>query len=417
MSASRPDTESLRPLMRPSSIAVIGASAEAGKIGAIPLLNLGQYGSAAAVSPINPRGGEIQGLPAFRSIGEAPGPVDLAVFAIPAARVVAGLQECADAGVRTAVMFSAGFAEVGPEGAAAQAEITAIARATGMRVVGPNCLGVANLSIGMVASFTPQFAEGMRPDGAIGLVSQSGALGGYAAVMAYDRGLSFSQWLTTGNEADVELADGVAVLAEDPATKVILAYLEGVRDGARFLAALEAARRAGKPVVVLKCGRTEVGAEAAASHTASLAGTDEVYDAVFRQMGVYRAENLEELFDVGYAVSKGRLPASARCGIVTVSGGVGVMMADEVMRRGLELPPMPAAAQAALKAVVPFAGTRNPVDVTGQVVSNMALFDQAVTSVLEDGGYDSIACFQTGAGRSRVLGPRIASVWEDMRRR
>jgi len=356
------------------------------------------------ILPINPRSKEIQGLPAFASIGEVDGTVDLAICAVPGEQAMATLEDCARKGVRAVIMFSSGFAEVSEEGRIRQERMGAFSREAGMRLMGPNCMGSANVGSGMIASFHPTFAFKLPEGGRIGLVSQSGAFGGISMQMARERGIGFSHMITTGNEADVQAADALAWLAGDPATKVILLYLEGCRDGARMLEALELARRAQKAVVAIKLGRTDAGIKAAQSHTAALAGSDAVFDAVFRQLGVYRAHNIEEFFDVGCACAIGSYPANNKVGIVTVSGGVGVLMADDATTRGLDVEELPKATQAKFLELVPFAGVRNPLDVTGQIINDRSLLEKAMTLVLSEGNYGSIAVFQGGSAAD----PQIA---------
>jgi len=384
----------LAPLFEAQSVAVIGASAEPTKIGGRPLAMLQANGFAGVVHPVNPRGGEIQGLAAATSIAKVEGPVDLAICAVPSAAVADTLRQCADKGVRGVVIFSSGFAEIGDEGERQQAAMSALAADSGMRLMGPNCMGFANFRRGLIASFHPGFATPMGRDGRIGLVSQSGAFGGLCAVMAMQRGVPMSHVLTTGNESDVQAADCLGYLAQDPDTDVILCYLEGCRDGPRLLEALALARENRKPVVAVKLGRTEAGARAAASHTAALAGSDAVYDALFRQFGVHRAHSIEEFFDIGCAIAVGGLPADDKVGIVTVSGGVGVLMADAAAGLGLDVAPLPDAAQRQMKEMVPFAGVNNPLDVTGQVVNDPELFGRAMRLVMEQADYAAIAAFQ-----------------------
>ena len=411
------ETASLEPLFRPRSVAIIGASATPGKIGAVPVAMLREYDFSGAVYPVNPKGGRISGYEAVPSLAAIGGPVDLAIIAIPASGVLEALDACAARGTKAAVVFSSGFAEMGGAGEEAQAALAALARRSGMRVIGPNALGVANLETGLVASFCPFFKPRFPSGGSIGLVSQSGAFGGYVANLAQDRGLSFSTWITTGNEADVEVADGIAYLAADPATRVILVYMEGARNGPRLVAALEQARAAGKPVIVLKVGRTEAGAAAAASHTASLAGADAVYDAVLRQCGAHRARTIAEWFDLGYAYAVGRPPRNTAIGLITVSGGVGVMMADEAVSGGLDPTPLGEEAQARIREIIPFAGTRNPVDVTGQMLGELDRFGDMVEVVLAEADFGSIVAFNAGAGHKEENGFRIQKVWQEVRAR
>ena len=405
------DVKSLASLFAPESVAVIGASTEPLKIGGRPISFLKDNGYTGRILPINPKARDIQGLPVFPSIGDVDGTVDLAICAVPGEHAMATLQACARKGVRSVVMFSAGFAEVSEEGRVAQDKMAAFARDAGIRLMGPNCMGVANIRSGMIASFHPAFMFPQPKGGRIGLVSQSGAFGGICMQMARERGVGFAYMVTTGNEADVQAADALAYLAGDPEVAVIMLYLEGCRDGARMIEALEIARRANKPVVAIKLGRTDAGAKAAQSHTAALAGADAVFDAVFKQYGVYRAYNIEEFFDVGVATSIGCMPKNNKVGLVTVSGGVGVLMADDAAARGLDVAELPAAAQAKFKKLVPYAGVINPLDVTGQVMNDRSLLEQAVNLVLSESDYGSLVCFQGASSADPQISADQLAVW------
>jgi acetate---CoA ligase (ADP-forming) len=412
MAAPRLDPSSLAPLFQPESVAVIGASTDPTKLGSIPVGHMKASGFKGPLYPINPKAPTIQDLPAFPSVRAVPGPVDLAVIAVPEQHVLPALRDCAEKGVRAAVLFTSGFAEVSEAGRRAQEEIKALTRGAQMRLLGPNCMGLVNFTNRLVATFHLAFGPNLAPAGRMGLISQSGAFGGVAYQVAQDRGLGYSLILTTGNEGDVDVADGVAYLAEDPGTAVIMIYLEGSSDGAKLAAALALARQRHKPVVCLKVGRTEAGVAAIASHTAALAGTDEIFDAMFRQHGVHRVVTMEEFFDIGYAAAQVRaLPKDERLGVITVSGGVGVLMADTAAAHGLDVPPASPSLQDGIRAMVPFAATRNPIDVTGQVVSDMGILDRALEMAAKDGGYPSLACFLGSIGRSPVNAPRFMEVF------
>lgn len=409
------DLGSLAPLFAPKSIAIVGASATPGKVGAAPLAFLQRGGYGGAIYPVNSRGEkEIAGLRAYASVREIDAHIDMAIMAMPAAHAPAALAECIDKGVRSAVMFTSGFAELGAEGAAIQAKMAEDARRGGMRLLGPNCLGIANYSERMFASFSPVFAKPSEKAGHLALVSQSGAFGGYAATAAQDIGVNLSYWVTTGNEGDVDLADGLAYLAHDPQTRVILAYMEGCRNGPKLCAALDMCRAQRKPVVMLKVGRTEVGAAAASSHTASLAGADNIYGAIFKQYDVYRAETIDEWFDIGRAAASGRYPTSAKTALITVSGGVGVFMADEAVDRGLDIAPLAEEAQADIRKLVPFAGTRNPIDITGQVAADVGLLESAVGTVARN-DYANLIAFHGAISRQPASGARLLSAWSHVR--
>jgi len=403
--------DALAPLFRPRSIAIIGASSKPEKPGGRVLKALLRYGFAGEIIPVHVSEPEVQGLPAVASIEEIGRPVDLAIVSIPRRAVLATLQSCAAAGVRSAIVFSAGFAEAGEAGHAEQMKMADLARSTGMRILGPNCLGMMNLGIGTIATFSQSINLGLPAPGKISIVSQSGAFGTYCFIMARDRGLPVSYWVSTGNEADVDFADIVSFLANDPSTSVILGYLEGARDGEKLVKALEAARQARKPVILMKVGHTDVGAQAAASHTAALAGRDATYDAVLKQHGAYRARSIDELFDVAYACSTGRLPAGNRAGVVTVSGGAAVLMADAAAEYGIDLAPMPDDSQRRLRELVPFAAVRNPMDVTGQIASDFSLYGTFIDEMLEHGRYDALITFESIVGLSEKRCELMLETW------
>ncbi len=409
--------EGLTSLFRPRSIAVIGASADPAKIGGKPIANLLEYGFTGLIHPVNPRHREIQGLPAHADIAAVPGEIDVAVLAIPAPGVLDALAACAARGVKAAVVFSSGFAETGAAGAAAQREMGALSRRTGMRILGPNCLGLINVAGRAVLTFGQAMIAGLPEPEGMSIVSQSGAFGTFTFVAATERGLPVDLWVSTGNEADVDFADCVDWLADDPQTRVIMGYMEGCRNGAALLRALAKARAAGKPVVVMKVGRSEAGAAAAQSHTAALAGADAIYDAAFRQSGVYRAATVDEFLDVGYACLIGNRPRGPKLGILTMSGGAGVLMADTAEAAGLDVRPEPEAAQAAMLDIVPFAGVRNPVDVTGQVAADPTLFRRFGEVMIAAGGYDAIVAFHGVAGLAEASGAAVLASWQALRAR
>ncbi|WPG37069.1 acetate--CoA ligase family protein [Variovorax sp. EBFNA2] len=407
--------ESLSALFAPRSIAVVGASSNAQKIGGIPVDYQRRFGFEGALYPVNPNADRIQDLPAFPSLRAIGQPVDLAILAVPSALVDGALDDAIAAGVKGVVLFSSGFAEVGAEGAAAQARLGDKARAAGVRLIGPNCLGFMNVARHVYATFSPAPGVGRVMPGRIGLVSQSGAFGAYAYAMARARGVGLSLWATTGNEADVQVADCLAWLAQDPDTDVIMAYMEGCRDGPRLRAALALAQANGKPVVMVKVGRTALGAEAAASHTAALAGDDAVYDAVFRQYGVLRARNLTEFFDLAHSAAVAGRPRDRSIGLFTLSGGVGALMADEASAQGLDVQPLGDAAQDTLRSWVPFAAPRNPVDITGQVTNDMTLIERTARVMLDDRGFASWMGFLAAAGASDAFWPVLRSLVTSLR--
>ena len=407
---------SLDALFRPTSVAIIGASSDANRIGGRPIA-FSKRAFKGAIVPINPNRNEIQGLTAYPSIKDAPGEIDQAIIAVPAKAALQAADECIAKGVKAAVMFSSGFAETGEEGRALQEELARRCAAGGMKLLGPNSLGMFNVHAGLYSTFSSYFDPLWPRTGPVGIVSQSGAFGTYFLAQAAERGLGFSHFVATGNEADVDVAACVEWLADDPDTRVIMIYLEGCRDGARLRAALARAAANRKPVIAMKVGVSEQGVAAIASHTGSLAGSDAVFDAVFRENNVHRAHSLDELVDVAYACSGGVFPKSPRLGVVTLSGGVGIQMADAAAELGLTLPRMPDAAQQKMLAMVPFAGPANPVDTTAQVINDWTMFTTILGIVADEGAVDSVVSFLAHMGTMPGLMDRLKPAFLDVRQR
>jgi acyl-CoA synthetase (NDP forming) len=374
----------------PRSVAVIGASDDPARIGGRPIRYLKESGFAGAILPVNPNRAEVQGLKAYASARDLPVAPDIALIAVPAKHALEAIRDCGERGTRAAIVFSAGFAETGDDGAAEQHQLAATAARYGMRLLGPNCLGAFNSEIGFYGTFSAILDADRPKPGPVAIVSQSGAYGSHLAHLAGARGLGIRYFLTTGNEVDVDVAEGLLWLAERPDVSVILAYAEGITKPALFLEALRRARANRKAVIFMKVGRSDVGAEAVASHTAALAGADEVYDAVFRQFNVYRARTTAEQVDIAYACARGIYPKSNRLGIFTLSGGFGIQMADAAADAGLDVAPMPEAAQAELKALLPYASPRNPVDATAQALTDLDVTSRYLACMLERGGYDAV---------------------------
>lgn len=411
-----PEVHRLDALLRPCSVAMVGASADVTRIGGRALRHLKEVGFAGEIYPINPGRSEVQGLPAWPSIDALPVVPDCAVLALPADAVLPTVEACARRGVKGVVIFSAGFAEMGAVGANLQTRIRDVARKAGMRLLGPNCLGLYNLHSGTFLSFSGIFDDVKGTAGRIGLVSQSGGYAGEVVKSAQEVGLHFGTWITTGNEVDVGLGEAMQFLVQSDDIDVVVGYIEGVRDRESFIAALAAAHARRKPVILLKVGRTEQGAMAAASHTASLAGSDSVYDAVFERYGAYRARTTEEMLDVAYAASRGRYPQGRRLAILTNSGGIGVQAADFAADEGLAVTLASPALQQAIAALAPNGATENPIDLTGQVANDPPMFAKALDAVLGSGEFDMAYC-NVGliAGLPFIRDPLLASMDEAAR--
>jgi acyl-CoA synthetase (NDP forming) len=371
---------SLERFLAPAALAVVGASPDTGRIRGALLEAVLRGGYGGRVYPVNPSYREIAGLRCFPSLAAIGEEIDLALIAIPAAAVPAALEDCAAQGIGHAVILSSGFAEGDGADTALEARIKAIARRTGLRVSGPNAEGFHNELARLTATFSPAFEPKagevlLAPYGRrLGVVAQSGGIGFSFFNRGRALGLAFSALVSTGNEADLTASEFFEHLVQDPDTAVILLFIEGVRDPARFVAAARAAAEANKPVVMIKIGRTRAGARAAASHTASIAGWHAAYEAVARSTGMMLADDPDEAMALAALLATGPAPKGNRVAVVTVSGGAGAWMADALAARGFELPELEAETRRAIAGVIPSYGSaRNPVDITAQAVHSGGL--------------------------------------------
>jgi acetate---CoA ligase (ADP-forming) len=345
----------------PKGVAVVGASPTPGKLGYSVLQNVMQYGYQGRIYPINPKADEILGLPAYPSVKDIPGPVDLAVVLVPAHAVPGVIDECGQKGICGAVVISAGFREMGREGRLLEQELVSTARRYGIRIVGPNVLGIIDTVIGLNASF----AAGMPAKGKIAFMSQSGALCTSILDIALGQGIGFSRFYSIGNKADLNEIDFLQAWAEDPETGVIAAYLEGIANGPEFMRVARRVTRL-KPVVSIKSGTTSAGSRAASSHTGTLAGSEKAYDAAYKQVGIVRASSVQDLFDFSQAFARQPLPESDAVAVVTNAGGPGIMASDAVERIGMRLASLSPEIQGKLRTALPAAASVvNPIDVLG----------------------------------------------------
>ncbi len=361
----------------PSSAAIIGASTDPMKFGGRALKFCLERGYQGRLYPVNARNDIVQGVKAFRSVAELPEAPDVAVIAVPAPLVRENLAAAGEKGAKVAIVYGAQFAEAGADGAARQHELLEIARSCGMRMIGPNCMGVMSLASGFVASFSsaPEHHDGNGwPDvGTLSVASQSGAVGIQMFAQLRDRGLGLANWISTGNQADIDVADAIAYFATDDSTKTIAVYMEDASRGLKLLQALELARTARKPVVILKVGTTPLGGAAAAGHTAAMYVEDRMVGDLLSQYGVLRAGSVNELIDLVAACSAGVIPMSNKVAAVSVSGGGAVMISDAAAAGGLELPEYAPRDLAELKAANSFVNDRNPIDISAPSMSNMAI--------------------------------------------
>ncbi len=379
----------LESLLSPESIAIIGASRDPNKVGGAVLNNLIGFKYKGRLCPVNPSAGEIHGLRAYQKASVIGGNVDLAVIAVPARFVPEALFDCAKAGVKSAVILSAGFKETGPEGVRLEEEIRKIGRDNNIRILGPNCLGIINTANSMNATF----AAGMLPTGRNAFFSQSGALGIAILDWAIGNKMGFSKFISLGNKTDLNEIDFIEYFIDDPDTDVILGYTEDVVDGRRFLNVAKKATKI-KPIILLKSGGTEAGARAASSHTGALAGSEIAFNAAFRQTGVIRVEGIQDLFDASLAFSGKKLPAGDRLLIITNAGGPGIIAADTSEKLGLKLPQM---SRDTIESIAPLlpknASLYNPVDIIGDATSER--YEVVLNKAVDDPNVDGIIVILT----------------------
>jgi acetate---CoA ligase (ADP-forming) len=375
----------LSPFFNPQGVVVVGASADPAKLGHAVARNLVRSGYPGAIHFVNPKGGELFGRPIHRTVAEVPDPVDLAVLIVPAPSTPSALIEVAGRGIRAAIIASGGFREVGPEGAALEAECLEIASRNAVRLIGPNCIGLIDTHLPLDTSF---LTLPPPPRGELAFISQSGAICDLVIDWAQEQGFGFSRLISLGNQADVNESDMLAAAVEDENTRALTLYIESVRDGRRFIEAAGRAARL-KPVVALKVGRFASGQRAAASHTGALAGQDAAYAAAFRRAGVLRAASIEELFDWGAALAAGPLPAGRRVAILTNAGGPGVIASDMLEANGLLLAEISPDTKKALKEVLPPAASlQDPVDMLGGATHD--LYAVCLRLLLDDPGVDGV---------------------------
>jgi acyl-CoA synthetase (NDP forming) len=374
-------------IFHPGSIAVIGARSNESLENDGWVSRLIAFGYRGTIYPINPKATEIMGLKAYPSVRDVPGPVDLAIFNVPfrvADRVMA---DCAAKGVKFVHVFTAGFSETGkPEGIRLQNEIERIAREAGIRVIGPNCMGLyypqGGITFARLLSKTP---------GTVAFVSQSGASASRVVAQGTERGIYFSKVVSYGNAIDLDGTDFIEYLSSDPETKVVTSYIEGVKDGRRYFQVIRESNKK-KPVIVLKAGITDGGSRAASSHTASLAGSEIIWDAFFKQTGVIRVDDLEELLDEAIAFVYLRCPAGRRVGIVGRGGGLGVVATDMCEKAGLKVPQFHMETQKRLEQLIPESGTsaRNPVEPDRGLGAWAAFYEEGLKAIDADPNIDFI---------------------------
>lgn len=379
-------------MLNPSSIAIVGASQNLDSIGGRPLAFLVKHGYRGKIFPVNPKYNEIAGFKCYPNLRIIETPIDLVIVLVNRTRVLDVLTECADMHVPNVVICSSGFAETGKDGKYLEKQIDVVRKRSGMHILGPNCQGFVNVRDRVAATFSASLDIGELRDGGACIIAQSAALGFSIFNQAYEAGVGFTYVVGTGNELDLNAADFLEYAVDDPNTKFIILHLEGIRDGKKLLAAAERAVAVGKPIIALKTGRTEAGQRAVSSHTAAMAGSDVVFEAFTKQKGIIRVSDISDLVDVAQVIDKCKVPTGKSIGVISTSGGAGVLAVDTALEIGLEVPSLNRETRAKIDAMIPeFGSSANPVDVTAQVINDSATFGEVVRALATAKEIDAIA--------------------------
>ena len=400
-------------LFNPRSIAVVGASDDLSRIGGLPIRFLHHHGYSGKIFPVNPKYKEIAGLPCFSTLTAIPEPVDLALIGIPRQLVLEAFQQCAQKRIPFIILFSAGYAEMGEAGRREQEELRRFAQQAGIRVVGPNCIGIINTHGRVATSFTSGLELESLIPGAIGLITQSGGIGNSIFTRAYDRSIGLSCFISSGNELDLEVADFLEYFVQDEKTRSIALLLEDLKDPPKFILAAEKAFQKGKPIVALKVGRSEKGREAAASHTGAMSGPDAIYEALFKQKSISRVMDIDDLLEVAHLFARYELPAGDRVAVLSTSGGSGALLADLASDYQLRLPIPSVPTREKLHDLIPaVASITNPMDITTQFMNDPEAISRYLTAFAEDDNFDVLIINFTVSTLDRTLrvAERIAAI-------
>jgi acetate---CoA ligase (ADP-forming) len=394
----------LNRLFAPRSIAIIGASSDFGRIGGLPIRFLLDNHYQGAIYPVNPKYDEIAGMTCYPSLAEIPHEVDLALVSVPRKFVKDAFDQCARKEVPFAILFSAGYAEMGDEGKKEQEALFKLAQKANLRILGPNCIGFINTHGKVAATFISALFNGLPAPGAIGLVTQSGGMGNALLTRAADRAMGLSYFISSGNELNLKTADFVEHFIDDPNTRVIALFLEGLRDIQHFSAAAERAMACGKPIVAVKVGRSEAGQKATASHTGALAGSDRIYDGYFRQKGICRVNDVDDLLETAHLFATYAPPAGNRAAILSVSGGSGALLSDLMSDQGLVLPAPSESTCRRLTDITPqVTSITNPMDITTQFMNDTEAIARYLETFAQDKSYDLLIFSLTFSDKDRTL--------------
>ncbi|MBM4331254.1 MAG: hypothetical protein FJ117_08545 [Deltaproteobacteria bacterium] len=391
-------------LFNPSSIAIVGASDDLARIGGLPIRFLRHHGFPGKIFPVNPKYKKIAGLPCFPTLTAIPEPVDLALIGIPRQFVLEAFKQCAEKKVPSVILFSAGYAEMGEAGRREQEDLRNFAKKAGIRVVGPNCIGIINTHGRVATSFTSGLEMEFLIPGSIGLITQSGGIGNCIFTRAHDRSIGLRFFISSGNELDLEAADFLEYFVEDGKTRSIALLLEDLKDPRKFILAAEKAFQKGKPIVALKVGRSDKGREAAASHTGAMSGPDAIYDALFKQKCISRVLDIDDLLEVANLFARYELAAGNRVAILSTSGGSGALLADLASDNQLCLPaPSPRTREKLHDLIPAVAGIANPMDITTQFMNDPDAIFRYLKAFAEDENFDILVINFTVSTSDRTL--------------
>jgi acyl-CoA synthetase (NDP forming) len=395
-------------LFHPRGIAIIGASADLGRISGQPIKALKGAGYAGGIFPVNPKYPELHGYKCYPDATAITDPCDVAIVAVPAAATVQAIRDCGKAGIPFAIVLTAGFREAGAEGRAMEADLKRVIAESGVRVVGPNCQGVLSLQSRVWAAFGSVADETDFRPGSVSCAFQSGGFGYGIVNLADAQGLGFRYCVSSGNETDIDMPDLLSAFLDDPGTQVVFAYMEGTPDARRLLDVGRKSLQTGKPVMIWKAATTDAGVKAAASHTANMTGSADLYRAALRQAGLIEVDDVEPIVDIAKLFAQGRLPRGNRVGVLSISGGSSIVYADAAVKGGLTLPPFSQETLAALKKVVPtYASPENPADVTAAFFNDMRVLTTALKVVLADPNIDQLSILLAS-----ISGPSAARACE-----
>lgn len=407
--------ENIKHMINPRSIAVVGASQNEKKNGGRLFRYIVENGYEGELYPINPGADEIKGYKAYPSIKDVPGDIELACIIVDAKLVPRIMEDCIAKGVKAAIIYSSGFAEIGEEGEKLQEQVLSLAKQGNIRVLGPNSIGIASPGKNIYTAFGNALESKIKIPGNIGFVSQSGAMGSALLSRAWEQGAGFSRWVSVANEMDLTTSDYIEVLADDEETKAISIFMEGITNVTAFKKATNKALQQKKPVIIYKTGRSAVGKRAVQSHTGSIAGDDEVYSAAFKKYGALRVDKLEDLIDIPRAFTVQPLPNGNRIGILTASGGACSVIADLCAERGLEVPELKETADEIMKYIPPFGSAQNPVDVTAEVIAKPEMFKKVLEILVNDEQIDGVIVMLTTNADpgAKVIAQSILDVYKE----